>query len=51
MTKIEMDCNLKIGQFFEVVPVYFGEIAKKLSIVCSSQEKYLIFFLAELRAI
>ena len=47
MAKIEMDCNLKkIGQFFNVIPVYFGEIeiAQNLIIACSSQQKSLDIF-------
>ena len=47
MAKIEMDCNLdkKLANFFLVLPVYFGEIAKKKMImVCSSQEKLLNIF-------
>ena len=37
---MEMDYNLKkIGQFFQVLPVYFGEIAKNRFIVCSSLKK------------
>ena len=35
-----MDYNLKkIGQFFQVLAVYFGEIAEKRFIVCSSLKK------------
>ena len=29
MARIEMDCNLtKLANFFQVFPVYFGEIAE-----------------------
>ena len=41
-----MDCNLKkLAHFCQVCPMYFGEIAMKLNIVFSFQEKSLnIFF-------
>ena len=37
MAKIKMDCN----QSSQALLVYFGQIANKLSIVCSSQAKLL----------
>ena len=38
---MEMDYN----HFFQVLPVYFGEIAKNRFIVCSSSEKSVNIFL------
>ena len=37
---MEMHYNLKkIGQFFQVLPVYFGETAENRFIVCSTLNK------------
>ena len=35
----------KIGQFFQVLAVYFGEIAENRFIVCSSSKKSVAIFL------
>ena len=35
----------KVGQFFQVLPVYFGEIAENRFIVCSSLKKSVNIFL------
>ena len=44
-----MDCSIKkLANFFQGLPVYFGEIAQNLIIVCSSQEKSLNIFIATL---
>ena len=46
---MEMNYNLKkIGQFFQVLPVYFGEIAENRFIVCSSLERSVDIFLSVL---
>ena len=43
---MEMDYNLKkLANFFQFLPVYFGEIAESRFIVCSSLKKSVDIFL------